>query len=199
MDKLCHMTDEELVEMYGDGCNEAFDALLFRHKDALYNYITFHIDTPEDTADDVFQETFVKAIVSMREGRYTHKGHFQSWLQRIAHNIIADRHRQKAQLPIITTELSENILTGENTGQAEVCHETQLVNEQTLLDVKRLMQRLSAEQYEVVFLRFFEECSFKEISKRTGATVSTCLGRMRYALVNMRRMARESGISLSLI
>lgn len=198
MDKLCYMTDEQLVEMYGDGCNEAFDALLFRHKDALYNYISFHSDNVQDTADDIFQETFVKVIVSLREGRYTDKGHFQAWLQRIAYNVIMDRHRQSAQMPVVSAELSENFLTA-STSPTEMCHETHLVNEQTLLDVKRLMNHLPAEQLKVVYLRFFEERSFKEISAVTGANVSTCLARMRYALINMRRMASEHGMMLSLI
>lgn len=198
MDKLCYMTDEKLVALYGDGCNEAFDALLFRHKDALYNYITYHIDNSIDTADDIFQETFVKVIVCLREGRYTEKGHFLSWLERIAYNIIVDRHRQHSLLPIISNELSENLLTA-SAPPTESCHETHLVNDQTLRDVKRLMHHLPEEQLKVVYLRFFEERSFKEISEATGAALSTCLARMRYALINMRRMAREHGMMLTMI
>lgn len=198
MDKLSNMTDEKLVALYGDGCNEAFDALLFRHKDALYNYISYHIDNSQDTPDDIFQETFVKVIMSLRQGKYTDRGHFLSWLQRIAYNIIVDRHRQSSLIPIISNELSENYLSASEP-PTESCHETRLVNEQTLHDVKRLMNHLPKEQLKVVYLRYFEERSFKEISEATGAAVSTCLARMRYALINMRRMARENGMVLSMI
>lgn len=198
MDKLLHMTDDELVKLYTDGSNEAFDVILCRHKDKLFNYISYHLNQCQDKVDDVFQETFVKAIVTIREGRYVATGHFYAWLTRIAYNVIMDLFRDAALLPVVETEVCERIVAG----QPELttsCHETQIVNEETCVDLLALMDELPTEQREVVTLRFFSGLSFKEIATTTGVSINTSLGRMRYALLNMRRMADEYGISLDII
>lgn len=197
MDKYSHMTDSELVACYSAGCNEAFDALLCRHKDALYNYISFNLPNDSLTADDVFQETFVKVIVSIREGRYTPSGSFGAWLTRIAHNIIVDNYRLDNQLPLVTCDDDQTILNDQRI--AETYAEARIVNEQTLEQVKLLMEKLPKQQREVVFLRYYENRSFKEIAEITRASLNTCLGRMRYGLINMRRMADEHHLSLELI
>lgn len=198
MDKLCHLLDDELVELYITGCNEAFDELLYRYKDKLFDYITYNLGPQQALADDVFQETFVKVIVTLKNERYTKSGYFYSWLTRIAHNIIMDIYRQDAQLAIVNNDESESDLLNNALIVDSYC-EAQLVNEQTLNDVKKLMEHLPDTQREVVFMRFYENKSFKEIADETGVSINTSLGRMRYALLNMRKMAEDYGISLELI
>lgn len=198
MDKLCHLTDDELVSLYIGGCCEAFDILLDRHKDRLYNYIEYHLRDSFLSADDIFQETFVKVIVTIQDGRYTMQGHFFPWLTRIAHNIIMDHFRADAQLPVVTSELEGMDFSG-NPDTVESTQETAMINEQTLRDVKRLMEHLPELQREVVEMRYYQNLSFKEIAAATGVSINTSLGRMRYALMNMRKMADEHGISLEMI
>lgn len=198
MDKLSQMTDDQLVKLYADGCSEAFDVLLCRHKDALYNYISFNIKDTQANADDVFQETFVKAIISMQEGRYSGSGHFMAWLTRIAHNIIMDLFRLSSQMPTLSCISEEKDLLN-NQQIVETYQEQRLVNEQTLREVKALMDHLPACQREVVYLRYYENLSFKEIAEATGASINTCLGRMRYGITNMRRLAQEHNILLEIL
>lgn len=198
MDKLCLMTDDKLVKFYVDGCDEAFDVLLDRHKDRLYNYIEYHLSDSFLSADDIFQETFVKVIVTIKDGRYSMQDHFFAWLLRIAHNIIMDHFRADAQLPVVTNELEGIDLSG-NLDAVESTQEAAMVNEQTMRDVKRLMEHLPELQREVVEMRYYQNLSFKEIATITGVSINTSLGRMRYALMNMRRMADEHGISLEMI
>lgn len=198
MDKLSHMTDDQLVQLYVDGCNEAFDDLLCRHKDALYNYISFHIKDSSANADDVFQETFVKVIMCLREGRYTSSGHFFAWLSRIAHNIIMDQLRSSAQLPTLSC-ISEDQDLLNNQQIVETYHEQRLVNEQTLRDVKALMNHLPEPQREVIYMRYYENRSFKEIADLTGVSINTSLGRMRYGIENMRKLAQQYDISLEIL
>lgn len=195
---LSHKTDDELVQLYVGGCNEAFDQLLCRHKDKLFNYIVYQLRDQTDKADDVFQETFVKAIVTIKEGRYMMTGHFGSWLSRIAHNIIMDEFRMDAQLPIVDNNIGDAHLLN-NSAIIDACMEDTLINEQTMNDIHVLMERLPAEQREVVKMRYYEDLSFRDIADKTGVSINTSLGRMRYALLNMRRMADEYGISLSII
>lgn len=192
------MADDELALSYSAGCNKAFDALLFRHKAEIYNYISFNLKDDSSIVDDVFQETFVRVIVSLKEGRYSASGNFVAWLKRIAHNVIADHYRAEAQLPLVTCcEEDRGVFNSQLV--AETYAEARIVNEQTLCDVKRLMRRLPEEQREVVFLRYYKNLSFKDIALATGASVNTCLGRVRYGLINMRRMAAEHHLSLEFI
>lgn len=197
MENYQFMTDQELVDRYVSGCNEAFDCLLNRHKDRLYNYIFFAVHN-EELANDLFQETFVKAIVTLKQGKYAEKGRFYSWLTRIAHNLIIDHFRQEANVQMLSCEDPAHDLLN----NAEVIgsyQEAKIINEQTLLDVRRLMDRLPAALKEVVFMRFYQGLSFKEIAEATGVSINTSLGRMRYALLNMRKMAKEHGISLEMV
>lgn len=196
MDNLKTRTDEELVALYVSGVNEAFDILLERYKDRLYSYI-YYVVHNADVADDLFQETFVKAIVTIRNGRYTESGKFSAWLTRIAHNLIIDQFRTERNENTVSDEESDGNLFN-NAALIENCTETQMVNEQTLTDVRRLMDKLPENQREVVFMRFYQDLSFKEISEITGVSINTALGRMRYAILNMRKMASDNHISLSL-
>ena len=198
MVKLDHQTDEVLVKKYIDGCNAAFDVLLSRYKNRLYNYITFHLHQHTDMVDDVFQETFVKAIITLKENRYTHQEMFLSWLMRIAHNLIMDYYREEAQLKTVSNDDEEVDLLND-AELVDTYQELTLINEQTLKDVKRLMNNLPENQREVVFMRYYQNLSFKEIADITGVSINTSLGRMRYALINMRKMAEDHDISLEIL
>lgn len=191
------MTDQELVKRYVSGCNEAFDCILERYQDRLYQYILYSVRNP-DVADDIFQETFVKAIVSLRQGSYTESGRFYPWLTRIAHNLIIDLYRQEANISTVSCD-DYAIDCLNNAEVVESYVEAEIVNEQTLHDVKRLMEHLPENQRAVVFMRYYQDLSFKEIADVTGVSINTSLGRMRYAVMNMRKMAKEHGISLEML
>lgn len=195
METLSRLTDDQLVELYLSGSNEAFDALLHRHKDRLYSYIYYTIRN-EDAANDIFQETFIKVIMTLQQGRYTATGRFYPWLTRIAHNQIIDLFRQTKS----DNTLSEDDVEGDlfnNVALADPSIEMQLESAQTITDVGRLMEHLPPSQREVVFMRFYQDMSFKEIAEATNVGINTALGRMRYALLNMRRLADEHRISLT--
>ena len=190
------MTDDMLVSLYIGGNNSAFDVLLNRHKDRLYHYIYFIVRTKE-VAEDIFQETFVKAIVRLQEGRYQPDGKFGAWITRIAHNLVIDQFRQERNENLVSNDESEVDLLN-NAALAEGTIENQMVNEQVLRDVRALVNELPDCQREVVFMRYYQQLSFKEISDITGVSINTALGRMRYAILNMRRIAAEKNISLVL-
>lgn len=187
--------DETLVSLYAEGENQAFNVLLNRYKDKLYSYIYYIVRNSEMT-EDIFQETFMKAIITIRQGRYNENGKFSAWLRRIAHNLIIDSFRQEKSENLVSCDESEvNILN--NMGLAEGTIENTIVNRQILNDVRRLMEFLPDEQREVVYMRFYQDLSFKEIAEQTGVSINTSLGRMRYAILNLRRMAEKNGVVLT--
>ena len=188
--------DETLVALYAQGNNEAFDFLLNRFKDRLYTYI-FNTVRNEELAEDIFQETFTKAIVTIQQGRYNENGKFPAWLTRIAHNLIIDCFRQEKQENIVSCDEEERNLLN-NIRLSEGTVEAEIVNHQILADVRRLMKHLPDEQREVVHMRFYQDLSFKEIAEMTGGSINTSLGRMRYAILNLRRMAEKHGIVLTM-
>ena len=194
MENLKSMTDEQLVRLYASQNNEAFDVLLDRYKDRLYSYILYSIQNT-DLADDIFQETFIKAIVQIRNSRYTETGKFYPWLTRIAHNLIIDQYRQERNEKNISNDESEvDLYNNINLSDADI--ESNMICEQTLEDVKRLVDFLPDNQKAVVEMRYYQDLSFKEISDLTGVSINTALGRMRYAIINMRRMAAENNLYL---
>lgn len=196
MNDLKSMTDESLVEMYSKGVEKAFDELLSRYHSKLYTYIYF-ITRDAVLSEDLFQETFVKAIVTIRQGAYAESGRFGAWLTRIAHNLIIDNFRQEKSENVISNDDSEVDLFNE----ASLCEdnvETEIANAQVLKDVRRLVCALPASQREVVFMRYYQNLSFREIAEIANISINTALGRMRYAILNMRRLAEENGMSLSL-
>ena len=196
MEKLCKLADEQLVEMYAKGDNSAFDVLLSRYQQKLYSYILFLVHN-EDTANDLFRETFVKAIVTIQQGRYVESGKFSAWLTRIAHNLIIDKYRQDKNANLISNDNDEcDILN--NAALSDITVEMKIIKEQSLADVERLVKELPAVQQEVVYMRFYQNLSFKEIAEATGVSINTALGRMRYGLINLRRMVEERGIVLTL-
>ena len=189
-------SDDQLISLYVDGKNEAFDALLERHKDRLFMYI-FHAVKNEELADDIFQDTFVKAIMTIRQGRYVDKGHFAAWITRIAHNLIIDYFRQVRNENLQSTDDEDvNILNRKEFSDITV--EDTLVMNQIHSDVRRLIRKLPDNQREVLVMRYYRNMSFKEIADTTGVSINTALGRMRYAIINMRRMAEEHNIALTM-
>ena len=197
MKNLNDMSDEQLALSYIDGNNRAFDLLLSRNETKLYSYILFVVHD-RDTADDIFQETFFKVITKLQQRKYVCSGKFSAWIMRIAHNVIMDWYReQKSDRLVDATQ--ENDLS--NIGNDHILDgniENEYVNKQVLCDVKKLMDNLPTPQREVVFMRFYQQMSFKEISEATNVSINTALGRMRYAILNLRRMAKDYNIALQL-
>ncbi len=197
MKKFEGMTDEALAILYVKGNNEAFDELLARTQSKLFTYIMFVVHD-HDIADDIFQETFVKVITKLQNGQYTDSGKFQFWVTRIAHNAIMDWYRQQRSRHIMEPNAENDLQNLSSVSVLDTFRESELVNEQVLIDVKRIMEALPAPQREVVYMRFYQQLSFKEIAALTGVSINTSLGRMRYALINMRRMAKQYDIELAL-
>ena len=192
------MTDEELALSYFRGNNQAFDLLLSRNQSKLFSYILFVVHE-QDLANDIFQETFVKVITKLQEGRYIDSGKFSAWIMRIAHNVIMDWYRDNRAKNIVETSDDNDLsnVTGNDITDFNI--EDRYVNEQVLRDVKKMMNLLPPTQREIVFMRFYQEMSFKEIAETTGVSINTALGRMRYAILNMRRMARKNKLSLETV
>lgn len=197
MENLSSFTDEELALSYIDGNNRAFDELLARNQDKLFSYI-FFVVRDEDKANDLFQETFVKVITKLHQKRYVDSGKFSAWVMRIAHNVIMDWYREQRARNLVepTEENDLSNLSGNNVLDVNV--ENKYVNEQVMSDVKKMMNMLPPTQREVVFMRFYQDLSFKEIAELTGVSINTSLGRMRYAILNLRRMSKEHNIALQL-
>ena len=191
------MTDEELAVCYMNGDNRAFDLLLSHNQSKLFSYIFFVVHN-EDEANDIFQDTFIKIIVKLKNGRYSPTGSFCAWCIRIAHNIIMDRYRNYRSDHIVEPTADNDLsnLRTENVQDESI--ESRYVNSQIMNDVRKILNNLPAPQREVVFMRFYQEMSFKEIADVTNVSINTALGRMRYAVMNMRRMAREHNIELEL-
>lgn len=193
---LNSLTDEELALRYVAGNNRAFDELLRRNQSQLFTYILFVV-RDRHVADDIFQETFVRAISKLQNNAYRVNGKFGAWLTRIAHNVMIDLFRSQKHKNIISieddtlTQLSARALLANNI-------EAECINAQVLTDVKRMVDLLPPVQREVVFMRFYQQMPFKEIAERTNVSINTSLGRLHYAIRNLRKMARIYNISLQL-
>jgi len=196
MIKISEMTDEELAMSYVNGNNKAFDLLLERNQSRLFSYILFIVHD-RSMAEDLFQETFVKIISKLHEGKYSSSGKFVSWMLRIAHNAVMDWYRRQKNEKTMEV-YNENDLYGDSTSVLDANIENHFVREQVLRDVQRMMNLLPITQREVVFMRFYQNLSFKEIAELTNVSINTALGRMRYAVMNMRRMAAANGVALQL-
>ena len=191
------LTDEQLVKAYAAGDNKAFDTLLERHQQRVFSYILFIVKN-RDLADDIFQETFVKAITTIKQGRYTDSGKFSAWLTRIAHNLIIDHYRQvKAEAHVSSDDENTPDLLN-RAGAEALTVEQEISGREITRDVRRLIADLPDTQREVLVMRYYKNMSFKEIAEATKVSINTALGRMRYALLNMRRMADERNLVLSL-
>ena len=197
MSTFKEMSDEELALLYVNGNNKAFDELLSRIQDKIFTYIMYMVKD-EDMANDLFQETFIKAITKLQNGLYTDSGKFVFWVMRIAHNVIIDRYREIKGEHIIEPTKDNDLENLKGASVLDTYRESEMVNEQVKQDVKRLMNALPETQREVVYMRFFQQMSFKEIAEETGVSINTSLGRMRYALINLRKLTRQHRVNLNL-
>lgn len=195
---LSQLTDEELAMEYVEGNNRAFDELLSRTQTGIFSYIIFIVHN-EEVANDLFQETFLKAITRLQEGRYVPSGKFNAWMIRIAHNAIMDWYRrQRTQMTLGSAVEDLNIAEMSDNKLMETSREDLMANVQVLSDVRNLVEYLPETQKEVVMMRYYQNLSFKEIAEQTGVSINTSLGRMRYALINMRRLAKQNKMQLEL-
>ena len=194
MKNLSTSTDYELVQLYENGNDSAFDELLQRHQSYVYSYILFLVKE-EDVADDIFQETFTRAIIAIRSHKYQTTGKFSAWLIRIAHNLIIDSTRETESGMLVTQEkFSPIILNDIRLSEGGI--ETSIIEQQKADQLRKMLDYLPDVQREVVLLRFYEDLSFKEIAERTGVSINTSLGRMRYALINLRKLVQQHNIAL---
>ncbi len=196
MNDLNQLTDDELVKLYGIGTNQAFEILLLRYKSKVYTYIYLTVRN-RDLTEDIFQDTFIKAIATIQQGRYVESGKFLAWINRIAHNLIIDYFRREKNENTFSADAVDYDIVN-NAKLSEKSIEDTLSNEQVLTDVARLINFLPESQQRVIRMRFFEGLSFKEIAEKTDVSINTALGRMRYALLNMRKIAMEKDVYLEL-
>ncbi len=191
--KLC---DNELVQLFVNGNQSAIEFLINRHQNRIYTYILL-IVKKQHLAEDIFQDTFVKVIRSLKRGKYIENGKFISWVIRIAHNLIIDHYRKEKHLNTISNDDSEmDLFNSSKFSDRNV--EDILVGDQVTSDVKLLIAELPVEQREVVVMRYYMGLSFKEIADQTDVSINTALGRMRYALINMRKMIEDKNLNLTL-
>ncbi|MDE6711136.1 MAG: sigma-70 family RNA polymerase sigma factor [Alistipes sp.] len=186
--------DRVLLDSYLSGNRSAISQLIERHSRRVRDYIRMLVKD-RDVAEDIFQETFIKAVRVIDEGRYTHNGKFLSWILRIAHNQVIDYFRARRQNKALSeAEAGYDVLGSLRLAEQTV--EDRLVAQQIESDIRSLIEALPPEQREVVFMRYFTGLSFKEIAEQTGVSINTALGRMRYALINLRRMIKEKNMVL---
>ena len=194
MKKLTKLTDRELVQAYANNDNEAFDELLRRHQDKVYSYI-YHVVKNKELVDDLFQETFVKAIMTIKQGGYTEHGKFSAWLIRIAHNLVIDSFRhEKWENMISSAEDESDPLNRRELSEGNI--EDFMINDQIKKDIRKIVMSLPDAQREVLVMRFYRNMSFKEIADATSVSINTALGRMRYGIIFILLIAAENNIAL---
>jgi len=192
---LTKMNDRELLTAYSSGNGDAVSVLIERHRKRVFDYIRMMVKDP-DLADDLFQETFIKVVKSLRERRYEDNGKFLAWVMRIAHNQVIDHfRRQKQQNNVRNEDAGYDLLNNKKYSDRTV--EETMISDQITSDIRKLVEYLPAEQKEVVIMRHYLDMSFKEIAEQTGVSINTALGRMRYALINLRKLIEEKQLVLN--
>ena len=186
-------SDQELVKNYLNGDNASFEALLTRHKSRVFAFIMSKIKN-RDLSEDIFQDTFIKVINSLQKGKYNEEGKFLPWMMRIAHNLMIDYFRKGAKMRQVRPTAEFDIFDVLDDGNKN--QEEEMIQTQVHADLKILIEQLPEEQKEVLKMRYFEDLSFKQISDLTGTSINTALGRMRYALINLRKLAEKQHIDL---
>jgi RNA polymerase sigma factor (sigma-70 family) len=189
------MSDKELVVSYLNGNHTSVEKLINRHQGRVYAYILMLVKDRQ-LADDIFQDTFIKVIKTLRSGSYKEEGKFIQWTMRIAHNLIIDHFRKSKRLPVVDNNNDNYDMMG-NLSLMEASIEERIITDQIHEDLRRLIEYLPEEQREVLYLRLYAEMSFKDIAELTNVSINTALGRMRYALINMRKMIKEKNLTLS--
>lgn len=191
-----NLDDYDLIKQYLGGQSSSLEILINRHKNKVYSYILMVVKNRE-LAEDIFQDTFIKVIRSLHSGTYKEEGRFVSWVMRIAHNLIIDFYRKEKHLKVVSSDDSEVPLLN-SSKFSDLTVEESLVNFQINSDVKKLVEKLPEEQKEVIMLRFYFDMSFKEIAEQTQVSINTALGRMRYAIINLRKLMEASHIDLAI-
>ena len=194
MDKPNSLDDAHLVSSYVNGCEKSLEVLVNKHKFKLYNFIYSKV-LNKDNAEDLFQETFIKVIKTLKRGVYNEEGKFLPWIMRIAHNLVIDFFRKNKRFPSFDKNDKYDIFQLIKDENPSI--ERHLINNQILNDLKRIIIKLPQDQKEVLNMRLYKEMSFKEISEATGVSINTALGRMRYAIINLRKLIIENKITLS--
>lgn len=187
------LTDAQLVSSYLDGSEYALEQLINRHQLQIFNFINSKIND-RDTSEDFFQDTFIKVIRTLKSGAYNEEGKFLPWVMRIAHNLVIDHFRKSNRIPTVGNKEDFDIFQfiSDNSPNAE----STLVQEQVLKDLQKLIQELPEDQKEVLIMRLYRDMSFKEIAENTNVSINTALGRMRYAIINLRKLITEHQIIL---
>jgi RNA polymerase sigma-70 factor (ECF subfamily) len=189
------LSDEALVKRYLEGSETALEALIRRHEEKIFSYILVIVKN-ESVANDVFQDTFLKIIRTLKNGKYNEEGKFIQWAMRIAHNLSIDHFRHAKRMPM--TRSREDFDIFDTLGMEDESAEEKLIASQIKKDVVKLIDRLPEDQKEVLKMRLYFQMSFKEIAEETNVSINTALGRMRYAVINLRKMVKEKNIQLSL-
>ena len=193
--KYQDLNDFELVQDFLSGNQSSIEILINKHRQKVYTYILFNVKNMH-LAEDVFQDTFIKVIRSLKNGKYKDNGKFLSWVLRIAHNLIIDFYRKQKQLQTISNDSYETDLFN-SPKHSDKTIEDNLISHQTTKDIRNLVKELPRDQKEVVILRHYCGLSFREIAEHTDVSINTALGRMRYALINLRKLIEEKNLSLS--
>lgn len=194
--KAAVISDQELIGKYLSGNEQSLEKLIYRHKRKVYAYIMMVVKD-DQLADDIFQDTFIKVINTIRSGSYKEEGKFIQWVMRIAHNLIIDHFRRNKRLPVINNSSDDfNIFDLVRITDPSV--EEQIIMDQIYEDVRNLIELLPDEQKEVLIMRHYSDMSFKEIADATNVSINTALGRMRYALINLRKIVKEKNLILSI-
>lgn len=188
------VTDASLVRDYLDGNENALGALITRHQHRIYSFI-FSKVYDRDISEDIFQDTFIKVIRTLKRGKYNEEGKFLPWVMRIAHNLVIDHFRRNKRMPKFDNSGDFNIFSVLSDGDLNA--EKQLIKDQIECDVQELIKELPEDQLEVLTMRIYKDMSFKEISERTGVSINTALGRMRYALINLRKIIEKRNLILT--
>jgi len=192
---LINLSDSELVSLYLKGDSKSFEALIQKHKNKIYAFILSKIRN-RDLAEDIFQDTFIKVINSLQKGKYNEEGKFLPWVMRIANNLVIDYFRKSKKMRTIAPTDDFDIFDILQDGEKNI--EDNLVNNQIHNDLRKLIEHLPEDQKEVLKMRYYAELSFKEISESTGVSINTALGRMRYALINLRKLIDSHQVDLQL-
>lgn len=190
MEKLNTAADEVLVDMYIKGNDAAFDVLVKRYESKVYSYIYYAVKNQE-LAEDLFQDVFVKVVVRLRSGKYQETGKFYAWLMRVAHNLVIDHYRKTSDEKLISNDDSEQDIFNDPSLAVNENREEEMINEQTVNDIRQLIAQLPENQRQVLLMRYYEDMSFKEIAKLTNCSINTALGRMRYALLNLKKISKN--------
>ena len=197
MFKKENLNDNTLVQQFVEGNQSAIEILVSRHKNRVYTYIVLIVKN-QSLAEDIFQDTFIKVIRSLKLGKYTDNGKFVSWVLRIAHNLIIDHFRREKLMNTTSNDDSEfDIFNSQKFSDENV--EDRLVHDQITSDVKRLVDELPDDQRQVIVMRHYMGLSFKEIADQTDVSINTALGRMRYALINLRKLIEKNNLQLTKI